>query len=210
MTETRPIKSVAIVLYEGFDELGAIGPHEVLENAAEAGADLDVALCTLEPADRVTASHGLVVEPDGALDELAFGDPDLVVVPGGGWTDGAEHGARAEVERGALPDAIAARHRDGATVVSVCTGGMILAAAGVLDGRPTTTHHGAIDDLRETAANVVDARVIDDSDVLTAGGVTAGLDLALWLVEREFGDDVAEMVASEMEDERRGEVYRGD
>ena len=161
MTETRPIKSVAIVLYEGFDE-------------------------------------------------LAFGDPDLVVVPGGGWTDGAEHGARAEVERGALPDAIAARHRDGATVVSVCTGGMILAAAGVLDGRPTTTHHGAIDDLRETAANVVDARVIDDSDVLTAGGVTAGLDLALWLVEREFGDDVAEMVASEMEYERRGEVYRGD
>jgi transcriptional regulator GlxA family with amidase domain len=57
---------------------------------------------------------------------------------------------------------------------------------------------------------VVDARVIDDSDVLTAGGVTAGLDLALWLVEREFGDDVAEMVASEMEYERRGEVYRGD
>ena len=57
---------------------------------------------------------------------------------------------------------------------------------------------------------MVDARVIDDSDVLTAGGVTAGLDLALWLVEREFGDDVAEMVASEMEYERRGEVYRGD
>ena len=209
MTETRPIKSVAIVLYEGFDEPGAIGPYEVLENAAEAGADLDVALCTLEPAGRVTASHGLAVEPDSALNDLVVGDPDLVVVPGGGWTDGAEHGARAEVERGALPDAIAARHRDGATVVSVCTGGMILAAAGVLDGRPATTHHGAIDDLRETAANVVGARVIDDSDVLTAGGVTARLDLALWLVERGFGVDVAEMVASEMEYERRGEVYRG-
>ena len=158
----------------------------------------------------MTASHGLVVEPDSALDDLVVGDPDLVVVPGGGWTDGTEHGARAEVERGALPDAIAAWHRDGATVVSVCTGGMILAAAGVLDGRPTTTHNGAIDDLRETAADVTDARVVDDSDVLTAGGVTAGLDLALWLVEREFGDDVAEMVASEMEYERRGEVYRGD
>jgi transcriptional regulator GlxA family with amidase domain len=210
MTGTRPIESVAIVLYEGFDELDAIGPYEVLENAAEAGADLDVALYTLEPAGRVTASHGLVVEPDSALDDLVVGDPDLVVVPGGGWTDGTEHGARAEVERGALPDAIAARHRDGATVVSVCTGGMILAAAGVLDGRPTTTHHGAIDDLRETAANVVDARVIDDSDVLTAGGVTAGLDLALWLVEREFGTDTAETVAREMEYERRGEVYRGD
>jgi transcriptional regulator GlxA family with amidase domain len=210
MTGTRPIESVAIVLYEGFDELDAIGPYEVLENAAEAGADLDVALYTLEPAGRVTASHGLVVEPDSALDDLVVGDPDLVVVPGGGWTDGTEHGARAEVERGALPDAIAAWHRDGATVVSVCTGGMILAAAGVLDGRPTTTHHGAIDDLRETAANVVDARVIDDSDVLTAGGVTAGLDLALWLVEREFGTDTAETVAREMEYERRGEVYRGD
>ena len=182
----------------------------MLENAAEAGADLDVALCTLEPADRVTASHGLVVEPDGALDELAFGDPDLVVVPGGGWIDGAEHGARAEVERGALPDAIAARHRDGAAVASVCTGGMILAAAGVLDDRPATTHHGAIGDLRETATNVVDARVVDDGDVLTAGGVTAGLDLALWLVERELDTDAADAVARGMEYDRRGEVYRGD
>ncbi|WP_049898497.1 DJ-1/PfpI family protein [Halococcus agarilyticus] len=209
MTETRPIESVAIALYEGFDELDAIGPYEVLENAAEAGADLDVALATLEPADRVTASHGLVVEPDGSLDDLA-GDPDLVVVPGGGWTDGAEHGARAEVERGALPDAVAERYRDGTAVASVCTGGMILAAAGVLDGRPATTHHGAIDDLRETAANVVDARVVDDGDVLTAGGVTSGLDLALWLVERELGADVVETVAREMEYERRGEVYRSD
>jgi len=87
---------------------------------------------------------------------------------------------------------------------------MILAAAGVLDDRPATTHHGAIDDLRETAANVVDARVTDDGDVLTAGGVTSGLDLALWLVERDLGTDIAETVAREMEYERRGEVYRCD
>ncbi|WP_273835239.1 DJ-1/PfpI family protein [Halococcus sp. PRR34] len=207
MRSTHPIESIAIVLYEGFDELDAIGPYEVFENAAEAGADLDVGLCTLEPTNRVTASHGLVVEPDGALDDLAD-DPDLVVVPGGGWTDGAKHGARAAVERGDLPDAIAARHRNGASVASVCTGGMILAAAGVLDGRPATTHHGAINELRETAANVVDARVVDDGDVLTAGGVTSGLDLALWLVERDFGADTAETVAREMEYERRDEVYR--
>ncbi|MGQ5517817.1 DJ-1/PfpI family protein [Halococcus saccharolyticus] len=209
MTSANPIESAAIVLYEGFDELDAIGPYEVFQNAAEAGADLDVALCTLEPADRVTASHGLVIEPDAAFDDLAA-DPDLVVVPGGGWNDGAEHGARAEVERGGLPDAIAERYRNGAAVASVCTGGMILAAAGVLDGRPATTHHGAIDDLYETAAEVIDARVVDDDDVLTAGGVTSGIDLALWLVERDLGTDTADTVAREMEYERRGEVYRAD
>ena len=87
---------------------------------------------------------------------------------------------------------------------------MILAAAGVLDDRPATTHHGAIDDLHGTAANVPDARVVDDSDVLTAGGVTAGLDLALWLVERELDTDAADAIARGMECDRRGEVYRGD
>lgn len=204
MALTNQIESVAIVIYEGFDELDAIGPYEVLTNAAESGADFDVALCTLEPSSHVMASHGLTVEPDGTLD-----DADLVVVPGGGWNDRAERGAWAEAQDD-LPDELERRHRDDATIASVCTGGMILAAAGLLDGRPATTHRGALDDLRETGADVVNARVVDDGDVLTAGGVTSGLDLALWLVERISGTEIADTVAREMEYDRRGEVYRSD
>ncbi len=206
-----------ILLFDGFDELDAIGPYEVLENGREAGASLEVRLVTLEDDGLVAASHGLRVEPDGTL-----GDPDLLVVPGGGWTTD-DGGVRTVVDDGAVPDAVADRFAGCATVASVCTGAMILAEAGLLEGRPATTHHDALEDLEEFAANVVEERVVDgaataasperagrhadDGDVLTAGGVTAGIDLALWLLEREVGAEIADTVATEMEHERRGEVF---
>ncbi|WP_126664226.1 DJ-1/PfpI family protein [Haloterrigena salifodinae] len=189
-----------IVLFDGFDELDAIGPYEVLENAAHAGADLEVDLVTLDETDLVTASHDLRVEPQGTL-----GQPDILLVPGGGWTS-ANEGVRAVVEDGALPDEVDECYAEGSTVASVCTGAMVLAEADLLEGRPAATHRVAVDDLEAHAANVVDERVVDDGDVLTAGGVTSGLDLALWLVEREFGEDVASEVSEEMAYER-GEVF---
>jgi len=195
---------IAILLFEGFDELDAIGPYEVFGNAAAFGADLTVSLCTLRRTESVTADHGLRVEPDATLDDLT---PDLVVVPGGGWNRGGDTGARAAAERGEIPAALTTLSESGATVASVCTGGMLLARAGLLDGRPATTHRGALSDLRETDAVVVDARVVDDGDVLTAGGVTSGLDLACHVVDREFGADVAERVRTEMEYEPSADVY---
>jgi len=190
-----------VLLFDGFDELDGVGPYEVLATAGTLGADLSVRTVTLDPVDRVEASHGLRIEPDGVL-----GAPDLLVVPGGGWATG-DSGVRREVESGRLPEAVLARHRDGTTVASVCTGAMVLAEAGLLDGRPATTHPVAFTDL-EAVTERVDARVVDDGDVLTAGGVTSGIDLALWLVEREFGRDLADGVAGELVYERRGEVYR--
>lgn len=195
----HPAMDIEVLLYDGFDELDAVGPFEVFGNAARAREDVSVAMVTLEPTETVTASHGLVTVPDGVL-----GEPDLLVVPGGGWVDG---GARREYEAGTLPEAIAARHRVGSTVASVCTGAMLLAGAGLLEGRPATTHHVAYGDL-EAVTERVDARVVDDGDLLTAGGVTSGIDLALWVVEREFGGELADRVARELEYERRGEVHR--
>jgi transcriptional regulator GlxA family with amidase domain len=195
---------IAIVLYDGFDELDAIGPFEVFANAARAGADLTVTLRTVDGSDRVTASHGLDVGTEGALADV---DPDLLVVPGGGWNDRSPAGARAEAEAGTIPETIAELYDGGTAIAGVCTGGMLLARSGILDGRPAVTHGGAMDDLRETAAEVVAARVVDDGDVLTAGGVTSGLDLAFHLVEREFGAEITEQVQQEMEYEPRGDVY---
>lgn len=214
---------VGIVVFDGFDNLDAIGPFEVFNHARTFGADLEVGLYTLDPQEIVTSSHGLRIIPDGVLRDEGSGNAsrakegvdvpedalDLVVVPGGGWASRAEEGAWAQAERGDLPDAIERLHASGATVASVCTGGMLLASAGLTEGRPAVTHRGALDDLRDSGAEVVEARVVDDGDLVTAGGVTAGIDLALHLVEREIGPDVAERVATNMEYEPRGEVYEG-
>ena len=197
---------IGILLYDGFDELDSVGPYEVFQTAAAFGADLSVRLVTLDERTQVTASHGLRVQPDGQVDPDAD-RPDLLVVPGGGWNTRSEAGAWAEAERGVVPDALATLHEAGVTVASVCTGGMLVARAGLTDGRPAVTHASAVDDLRESGADVVDARVVDDGDVLTAGGVTSGLDLALYLVERLADVAVAEQVATEIEYERRFDVY---
>ncbi len=186
-----------ILIYDGFDELDALGPFEVLRNAG-----LEAELVTLDgPAD-VTGDHGAVIRTARGL-----GEPDLIVVPGGGWITRSDAGAWGEAKRGAIPAALAERYAAGARVASVCTGAMLLAAAGILRDRPAVTHHGALDDLAESGARVIDARVVDDGDVVTAGGVTSGLDLALHLVERELGAEAAERVARDLEHDRRGTVW---
>jgi transcriptional regulator GlxA family with amidase domain len=196
---------IEIVVFAGFDELDAIGPLEVLRNLAVARPEVTVALVSSGPADTVEASHGLRVEVDGELDDR----PDLLIVPGGGWAGEREDGVRGEIARGVLPNRLAAAHAGGTTVAGVCTGTMLLAAAGLLDGRPATTLGAAQEELAGHGARVIGERVVDDGDVVTCGGVTAGLDLAFWLVEREFGTRYAQVIAAGMEYERRGGVHLG-
>jgi transcriptional regulator GlxA family with amidase domain len=195
---------VAVIVFEGVDEVDAIGPYEVFANAAQGGADVSVSLVTLDERDEVTGSHGVHIRPHGTLEEGA----DLVVVPGGGWNDRAPEGAWAQSERGDLGAALAAHRQGGGHLASVCTGGMILASAGLLDGLEATTHHGAIDQLAEHGAIARTERVIDAGEVVTCGGVTSGIDMALWIVEREFGRPLSDGIAREMEHERVGEVHR--
>lgn len=197
---------VEILIFDGFDDLDGLAPLRVLRGAAAQGAPFDVALVTLAPADEVTASSGLRVRPDGVLGERV----DILVVPGGGWATRAPQGAWAEYERGAIPDAIARLRGAGAVVATVCTGGMLAAKAGITSGRPAITHHAAIEDLFASGAEVVSARVVDDGDLVSSGGVTSGIDLALWLIERFAGPEVAVRVESNLEYERRGTVWRGE
>ena len=197
--------TIAVLVYDGFDELDTIGPFEAFDMAADDGAPIEVSLVAVQKRERVTAAHGLRMEPDGVLS--VEDPPDVVVVPGGGWNDRLERGAWAEAERGVIPDAVARAHAAGTTVASVCTGGMLVSRAGLLDGRPAVTHSGALDDLRATDADVVEARVVDDGDVVTAGGITSGLDLALHLIERFADRETAEGVARRLEYDRRDDVW---
>ncbi|ELZ42112.1 ThiJ/PfpI domain protein [Halorubrum californiense DSM 19288] len=205
--------NVDILIYDGFDELDGIGPYEVFDYALRYATDDEdragrVRYVTLDERERVTASHGTRVGVDGTLpDPKADDAPDLLVVPGGGWSARDEEAsAWAEAQKGDVPDALAAHHAAGTRIASVCTGSMLLAEAGVTDGRRAVTNASAIEELRESGAEVVEARVVDDGDLLSAGGVTSGIDLALYVVEREFGSDVADRVATVIEYERQYEV----
>lgn len=200
---------IGVLIYDGFDELDAIGPYEVFDYASRfADESIEVSYFTVEPRDRITASHGTVLEPDGVLPEPGSADAvDLLVVPGGGWSDReSEASAWVEAQRGVVPEAAAGYHESDAIVASVCTGGMLLSIAGITDGRRAVTHHSAIEELEATDATVVRKRVVDDGDLVTAGGVTSGIDLALHIVEREFGSEVANQIATVMEYERRSDT----
>jgi transcriptional regulator GlxA family with amidase domain len=199
----HPIR-IGILLFDGFDELDAIGPWEVLRGAAAAGAPFEVHLFSVPHKPRIQAGHGLSI----ALDRNAGTDFDWIVVPGGGWARRAETGAAAEIARGVLPAFLRDAHARGTRFASVCTGAMLLAAAGVTKGRPATTHHVAREALAQSGASLVDARVVDDGDVVTAGGVTSGLDLALWLTERLGSPEVARKVRTEIEHEASASVQR--
>jgi transcriptional regulator GlxA family with amidase domain len=190
------------VLYPGFDELDAIGPYETLKMASGRGG-MDVQLVLAGPAADITASHGTVIRASASIED----GWDIVIVPGGGWA--RREGAFVQAERGELPATLARLHAQGTTLASVCTGAMLLAAAGLLRNRPATTHPVALDDLRAAGAEIVDARVVDDGDIITCGGITSGIDLGLWLVERLASRAAAERIATRLQYRRVDEVHRG-
>jgi len=193
----------AILLYPGAEELDAFAPFEVLQAARALGADWETHLVTVGEPQPITLAHGAVVIP-----HARFTEADLLIVPGGGWASGAPAGARAEAQNPATLGLLRDVHREGTLVAGVCTGTMLLAHAGLLEGRPAITHHSALDDLAATGAVVTPARVVDAGDIVTCGGVTSGLDLALWLVERHCGAPLVMQVEGYLEYERRGIVWR--
>jgi len=198
---------IAVVVFPGADDLDVFGPFEVLANAARAGCPVEISLVGAHGVEPVRTFHGATVTPDRTL--AGPPAPELVVVPGGGFNDPAPDGARAEARRGALPALLRELHAGGATLASVCTGAGILATTGLLAGRPVATHHRARDEVAAAGADVHDARVVDDGDLLSCGGVTAGLDLGLHLVRRTWGAGVAMAIAAEIEYEPTGSVHLG-
>ena len=194
---------IRILIFDGVDEIDFIGPYQVFQRAAKLHSGIDVALVTLQPQLENTAAHGLRLHSDGVLE----GPVDLLVVPGGGYIAHATQGVYAGIAHGELPRKIAALHATGTIVAGDCTGTMALSATGLLDGRPAVTHHGALDDLRAASAQIVKARVVDDGDIITCGGVTASIDLALWIVERFWGAQTAEVIAGFLEFGRSKDIY---
>ncbi|MDA0564345.1 DJ-1/PfpI family protein [Streptomonospora sp. S1-112] len=190
---------VQAVLYDGVEDqdlLGPLGALEVME-------DVQTTFVALDAPATVTTSFGLEVRVRAALDAARA---DVLVVPGGGVGEGSA--VDRQIRAGALPAALAAAARPGLVMAGVCTGTLLLSAAGITAGRPCTTHHAATEALRAEGAEVVPGRVVDDGDLVTCGGVTSGIDLGLWLVERRYGPQAALLAEQVLEHERRGTVWR--
>jgi transcriptional regulator GlxA family with amidase domain len=163
------MKKIAIALWDGVEELDFAGPYEVL---TAWGADVKTVAETREP---IRCAHGLQVVPDATWAELD--DVDVCLLPGGN--------ARSQVESDEVVARVRRLAESGTLMTSVCTGALVLARAGLLDGRPATTHWSALEQLASYGVRVEpDRRFVDDGDVITAAGVSAGIDMALHLVAR--------------------------
>jgi putative intracellular protease/amidase len=189
-----------VLIFDGFEELDAFGIYEPL-----AAAGFDVKLVSLRRQDVVTAAYGLKVIPHDLI--RIDKKPSLLLIPGGGWLSRAPQGAWAEAERGDILSTIKEFHSAGVILAAVCTGALLLARAGILKDRHATTNHRAIEELKGLGARVIKARVVDDGDIVTAGGITSSLDLSLWLVERFCGVEESIKLSGNLEFERRGTVW---
>ncbi|WP_431922457.1 DJ-1/PfpI family protein [Micromonospora wenchangensis] len=207
---------VQIVLFDGFDPLDVVAPFEVLAAGGDTvGGALTVELVSAEgPREVVSGTRGLTLRATAPLDPTRAG---YVVVPGasGPSTGDPDEGvvtipvllARV-ADSAAVPLLRAALDNPDVTVAAVCGGSLALAMAGLIEGRHAVTHHLGMDVLDATGVHAVPARVVDDGDLVTAGGVTSGLDLGLHILEREFGPRVAHAVETLFAYERRGTVWR--
>lgn len=204
---------VQIVLFDGFDPLDVIGPYEVFHTGGVfSGGQLGVELVSAEgPRTVPSAFDSISLVATTMLDPGA----DLIVIPGSAGSGsldpqvpgsiGAYLRAAQQTELGSLLRACSAN--PDSTLATVCGGSILVAQLGLADHRPLVTHERGAD-LAGTAAIAVQARVVDDGDLVSSGLVTSGIDLALYLLEREVGAQVACAVESLFRHERRGTVWK--
>jgi transcriptional regulator GlxA family with amidase domain len=172
---------IAILIFDGLTALDAIGPYEVLSRLP--GAELR--LVAKQAGPKRTDTGALGVQADLALADIP--DPDVVLVPGG-------RGNRPLMKDPELLEWLRGVHDGSKWTTSVCTGALVLGAAGILDGMRATTHWAFLERLAEFGAQPVAERVVEDGKIFTAAGVSAGIDMALTLAARIAGDEVAQAI----------------
>jgi putative intracellular protease/amidase len=173
--------NIAILLYDRLTALDAIGPYEVLSRLPGSTTKFVAA----QPGEITTDNGVLTLVAKHSLAEIP--DPDVVVVPGGPGEVAARAGER-------VLDWLRDAHASTTWTTSVCTGSLILGAAGILDGKRATSHWLALEALRELGGEPVSERVVFDGKIVTAAGVSAGIDMALTLAAKIAGDQVAQAI----------------
>ena len=172
---------IAIPIFDRFTALDAVGPYEVLSRLPDAR----VRFVAQEPGPKQTENGMLTLTAEAGLDEVP--SPDVLVVPGG-------FGTRPLMADEAMLDWIRGVHETSQWTTSVCTGSLLLAAAGLLDGLEATSHWGALDVLAQYGAKPTQRRVVEQGKIFTAAGVSSGIDMALTLAARIAGDEIAQAI----------------
>jgi transcriptional regulator GlxA family with amidase domain len=181
-----------LLLFDEVEELDFAGPWEVFGMAARGREDGSRVVAIAERLEPVRAAHGLRLLPD--FDFQTAPELDVLLVPGG-------QGTRREVDNGALLDWIRKASTGCEWITSVCTGALLLCAAGVAKGRRITTHWAFVEALRKRGDATVleDARYVRDGNLVTSAGVSAGIDMSLWVTGQLYGADYARKVQRFME-----------
>lgn len=197
------MKNIAIVLFDQVEVLDFAGPFEVFSVCGANGESPGYFnVYTVAETSPIAARNGLVVVPQYLLQHCP--KPDIFLIPGGGGfrRDGSPYGSRREMDNPVLLDWIRLHNQSAELVLSVCTGSLILAKAGLLEGLSATTHWKAIDQLRAVAPNTTvmdDQRWIDNGRIIISAGVSAGLDMSLYVVSRLLGKQIADQTARYMQ-----------
>jgi transcriptional regulator GlxA family with amidase domain len=186
-------RTLAILLFEDVEVLDFCGPFEVFSVANRSTDHPTLYILTAAEKAPAMTRGGLVVYPHHRLADCPR--PDVLLVPGG-------QGTRKEMHNAALIDWIKQASSQAELVLSVGTGALLLAKAGLLDGLEATTHHGPIDLLRQAAPKATvhaDRRFVDNGRVICSAGIAAGIDMSLHVVARLLGHEVADKTARQME-----------
>lgn len=193
-THTNTGRNLAILLFDEAEVLDFCGPFEVFSVAASRSEPSAFNVFTVaETAEPVRARNGLTVVPHYALSDSP--SPQILLVPGG-------YGTRSMMDNAAVIGWIARKSESAELVLSVCTGALLLAKAGLLDSLEVTTHRSACDLLRRVAPESLvreNRRFIDNGNVITSAGIAAGIDMSLHVVARLLGEHVAIATAEHME-----------
>jgi transcriptional regulator GlxA family with amidase domain len=195
-------RSVGILIFDDVEVLDFCGPFEVFAIAGKRNGLNPFDVYTVAERSPVTARNALSVNPRYTLETCP--QPDILVVPGGGGkrADGTPFGTRKEMHNEQLLSWIAGTCDQTEHVLSVCTGALLLAQAGLVENVAATTHHMAFDELRRVAPNAdvrEGDRVVDSGKVVFSGGISAGIDAAFYLVAKLLGTDLASEAAAYME-----------
>ena len=196
------MKSIAIVLFDQVEVLDFAGPFEVFSvtGRRKLGEPFDV--FTVAEKDTVAARNNLVVKPTYTFETCPTST--LFLVPGGGGvnSDGSPFGSRLEMTNPVMLKWVKQRAQTAESILSVCSGALILAKAGLLEHQEATTHYLAVDLLRSLSPNIrvsPEKRWVDNGKIILSAGVSAGIDMSLYVVSKLQGADVARETATYMQ-----------